>query len=360
MAQTAKNQPGPETAAYAQAKLEELIRSGGRYGVPVRVIRPDDLGMPHKLQPGRYQVHGRTGRVYINGLTTREQEFLENSMDMLTRKDGNSRHHRILGDNLKSAWVRVTGYGGAYTLSLPPDTTPADKRGRGNYREKNLSVIAFSHSQTGKDEWIGMLTGDDKSVDPDALPGTAAHWAYWVLEHEMAHTSGAGEAQADIMGAAHYIKAFGKDDVPRTVSDIRAVNAVLRHASESYSEEYGWKPVAALDELLDKGAAAIKNMDDARIHDLRFRSYDGQRTAVDHFAGALLHKQGGLLHSLGIKGLIHLTEDVMAGTQLDARPGAREIGQRFLLALRRLTGTPGLHAVMKSRKKRKSGLSPGS
>jgi len=338
MAQTAQKQ----TAEYAQAKLDALIASGGRYGVPVVVLRPDDAGLGPALEPDRISVHGRTGRVYTKKLRQREKEFLQNSLDIALSKGNGDRHDCTqIFDRLEKSWAMQIAYGGARVL-CHPDNSTLEQKGRENYKEKDFALIIHCHSDTTKHDWATLFLSPKSGVELQDLPGTAAHWSTWVLEHEMAHTAGAGEAQADIMAAAHYIRTFDDTSLTTAIADIRAVNAVTRHTIDSYSDTYGWTPVAALDALMAKGTDSIKTLNDTDIHNLRFEHFDGRRKDVDDFADTLARceLQHGRMRKLSFKTLLAEAEKLLQGDKLKNKPGAQEIGQRFVMALRRLSNTP--------------------
>lgn len=182
----------------------------------------------------------------------------------------------------------------------------AHQQGRSRYKDRKGAVIIFDKQDAHPEQALGKMLGFRKG-EMAPLNGSAENLHALILEHELAHVSGAGEAQADAMSAVQYMRLTGQDDMVRFFSDFRAVAAVwgevmLKGAEDmaqkkgrglfglkgmlrdkmlkwqrEMSGRYGWGCVEALDEQLQRGVQGAKAMTGDEIHDMRFNSYGGDK-----------------------------------------------------------------------------------
>jgi len=208
----------------------------------------------------------------------------------------------------------------------------AHQQGKGKYKERNGAVIIFDKQDAHPEQALGKMLGFSNG-EMAPLNGSPEDLSALVLEHELAHVSGAGEAQADAMSAVQYMRLTGRDDMVRFFADFRAVSAVwgevmlqgaekmaqkkgrglfglkgmlrdkLLKWQRDMSGRYGWGCVEALDEQIKRGVQASKSMHEDDIHDMRFKSYGGDKWPLK-MLGELVHKHAGAGPQIGLGGLM--------------------------------------------------------
>lgn len=306
-------------------RMQDRYARRNVYGVPVSVLSPDEMekrsdsGMSgdafwmRPVQALTQQDFGYIAKaVYENFVTkTPETRRLTDKREIMQTVS-----HYV--EKIYTDWqmFKSGAGGGSYTITWPVMDSPdklADAQGKQNYAPRETAIVVHKPA-AGAEEEIAGFTGLDVTQVADTGLDTDA-WNWFMLEHELAHVAGAGEAQADAVAAARYMKETGKDDVPRKLMQVRSIMAVVqamervaideapqrlsprelaqmglnnkaqRDAHVAETMRYGWGPVASLADRIAAGAGAHQAMDEDAIAEIPFTPYDKRNddlTALIH------------------------------------------------------------------------------
>lgn len=287
-----------------------------------------------------------------HSLSQAERDFFENKVDVVT--DTKRSRFKIAGVNFgqetkeKNARKLFAQLGIARLMNpgmmdmayMPVEKADIEKgmfahqQGPGQYKDRKGAVIIYDKQDSNPEQALGKMLGF-RSGEMAPLNGKPEDLSALVLEHELAHVSGAGEPQADAMSAVQYMRLTGRDDMVKFFADFRAISAVWSEVmiqgaekmakkkgrglfglkgmlrdkmlkwQRNMSSRYGWGCVEALDEQLKRGVQGAKSMREDEIHDMRFKRYGGDKWPL-RMLGELVHKHAGAspLNAQGMKALV--------------------------------------------------------
>ncbi|TNE29993.1 MAG: hypothetical protein EP349_05855 [Alphaproteobacteria bacterium] len=308
----------------AKKIFTETLESGLAYGVAVKVVTAEDI---EALAPANLPAEKLWHRAFEE-LSAPEQSFLQDIVEQFHTKHadpiaGNPVQREKTRDMIAKGIyselqkTRLTNKGASFTITAPlMKNAFAPEVGENAYVERSSAIIVLRTHAAPADIVRTVLSMDPADVifpdiDPDA-------WNYFTLEHERAHCAGADEAQADMIATAHYIRAFGKDDVPKLWEKLRGVSAMLdamhgvatvlapkmlspeqlqsaglgtqqqRQVKLYNIQRYGWGPVTGLKKQLALGIKGNKALTSADIHALRFTDIDTQSEKLMNLAATLM------------------------------------------------------------------------
>lgn len=179
------------------------------------------------------------------------------------------------------------------------------------------------------------------------LPGSSEEWRLLIAWHEISHTSGAAEMQADKMASIVTRQALGRNGIIQAHADQRIVTAVMNHFEDVQTSYYGWPLTEAIDEVAAMGQAEIDAFSAAEIKDVRFEQPDFKSDKVISLGQRLrdvfpqvFENMEKKIEPMKLRDLMNLkaqTDSFIAEGTFDDDPEEGQIAARFSLALSRLT-----------------------
>lgn len=349
-------------------RMAERYAQRDIYGVPVSVISPDEMeknsdagvtGDAFWMRPVQalsQQDFGYIAKaVYENFITkTPETKAMTDKREIMQAVQ-----HYV--EKIYTDWqmFKAGAGGGSYTVTWPVMDTPdklADAAGKTDYTPRETAIVIHKPADSPEQE-IESFTGIDISqILPAGLDADA--WNWFMLEHELAHVAGAGEAQADATAAARYMKETGSDDVPRKLMQVRSImavvqatervaideapqrlspqelaqmglnNAAQRAARVAEHKRYGWGPVASLTDRLAAGVAAHQAMDEAAIADVPFTAYDARNDDLTALVHEIEKRDPGYdFYAPDFARLVKVVDDIANGPDTAFKDIAAQFGK---------------------------------
>jgi len=353
-----------QNGAKAQAHIDKRLKQKSIYNVNYEVVEPmtfEDLAPAKDRKSAEFYVDQQLKQLPdetrkkleqnkdelirralwmrpYDYLSKKEREFMENKADVISHgNDPVTMGPVPINVNSPQFWSRQVyqilsqmrrSSPGFIDMMISPvrqqDTQYgqfADEQGKSRYKDKNGGLVVL-HTGRGEPTTVlrksmGLNVGylKDQGISRE-------EFEVLVLEHELAHLSGAGEPQADSMATAQYIRHFGKDDMPKFWADFRALHAMqtmiamhigekvvkkLRDLGEDghadmigqYMDQrlegfsmYSWACVDSMDAQIAKGVAHNQSLDDDEISELRYKSWNHDLSPVKHLIAVFEQEQG--------------------------------------------------------------------
>ncbi len=313
----------------ARDVFRQTKEDGRAYGVPVKTVSAEDLEAlaPANLPP---KIAWRRG---FDDLSKPEKACLRDIVEEFHIKPANApggetqraqmRDMIAKGIYSELAKSRLTNTGASFTITAPLlKNAFAPDVGENAYIERSAAIIVLRTHDTPADMVRTVLSMDPAEIDFPAVDHDA--WNWFTLEHERAHCAGADEAQADMIAAAHYMRKFGTDDIPKLWEKLRGVSAMLdamhgvatvlspkllspqqlqqaglatqqqRQAKLDNIRRYGWGPVTGLKRQLAKGVKGNAALTPAEIHALRFERIDTKADKLMTLAATIMDATPGM------------------------------------------------------------------
>lgn len=353
-----------QNGAKAQAHIDKRLKQKSIYNVKYEIVEPmafEDLASPKDRKSAEYYVDKQLNQLPAETrkkleknkdelirralwmrpydyLSKKERDFMENKADVISHgNDPVSMGPIPVNVNSPQFWSRQVyqilsqmrrGSPGFIDMMISPVRQEdaqygqfADQQGPSRYKDKNGGLVVL-HTGRGEPTTVlrksmGLNVGylKDHGISREEFEAL-------VLEHELAHLSGAGEPQADSMATAQYIRHFGKDDMPKFWADFRALHAMQtmiamhigakvvkkledmgeqNHADmiQQYMDQrlegfsmYSWACVDSMDAQIAKGVAHNQSLDDDEIRKLRFKSWNHDLSPLKHLVEAFEENEG--------------------------------------------------------------------
>jgi hypothetical protein len=177
------------------------------------------------------------------------------------------------------------------------------------YRPAIASVVIAPGSDFTPDKYFRASYKRSRNGLAPLLQGDdAVILHHFVLRHELAHTSGAAEPQADHIASLFTRRAFPESIVPAVVADMRAVSTI-KHAFDAAAQaytnrklnhglhSYNWGMVHAHDRAASVMPGRIAAMTDADIIGRRFDSHRSEAGPVMELGDIMTRKRWFFLRS---------------------------------------------------------------
>lgn len=360
----AKKAQMQQNGAKAQAHIDKRLKQKSIYNVKYEIVEPmrfEDLASAKDRKSAEYYVDNQLKQLPdetrktleknkdelirralwmrpYDYLSKKEREFMENKADVISHGNDPVTMGPIpINVNSPQFWSRQVyqilsqmrrGSPGFIDMMISPVRQQdaqygqfADQQGRKRYTDKPGGLVVL-HTGRGEPTTVlrksmGLNVGylKDHGISREEFEAL-------VLEHELAHLSGAGEPQADSMATAQYIRHFGKDDMPKFWADFRALHAMQTmiamhigakvvnkledlgeqgHADmiQQYMDQrlegfsmYSWACVDSMDAQIAKGVAHNQALDDDEIRELRFKSWNHDLSPLKHLIEAYEEHEG--------------------------------------------------------------------
>lgn len=116
-----------------------------------------------------------------------------------------------------------------------------------------------------------------------SLPGLKSQWQFSILAHELGHTVGAAEPQAETIMVVASRKAFEDNTHLAVVADARALNAVLTgmmHPERAKNCHYGWGVVEGNDYVRRLPQGVIDDMTPNQVERIKFQKFAHGNLAI--------------------------------------------------------------------------------
>lgn len=215
-----------------------------------------------------------------------------------------------------------------------------------DYQDSLSCIILTLPEHVTGESYVASNIGIAQDELPD-LPGSSEEWRLLMAWHEISHSSGAAEMQADKMAAIVTRQALGHSDIIQAHADQRIVTAVINHFDTVQTSYYGLPLVEALDEVVAMDQTDIDELSVAEIKDIRFEQPDFKADKVVSLGQRLrdvfpqvfenLEQKKAPMKLSDLMNLKAQTDSFIAGGAFNEDPEEGQIAARFSLALSRLT-----------------------
>lgn len=310
------------SAADGQALIDRSLSMSDPFGVPTLHFSSQDMNRVYELG--------------VNGVLSIEKEIINPKLDKLMEfleQQGRSPLERreiytsLLRDFVMKVRNEITGqrmpYNMSARLSSKDFQQTAENYGAGRF----ISPIGNMVFRSG--ERTEMTFFDYEDVQ--RLNGADRYHDVW---HENAHGLGAGEPQADLIGAIITRQSFEPSNVIKMWADQRALDEILNYDKKDRSTSYGWGCVDVNDFIAAQPEEKILGLSEAKIKALRFNRFDPLTETVEKVgkairnSGVVIQKRENL-HDLGMYAA------GLANGDLKDDEVAQYVSKRFALACTR-------------------------
>lgn len=201
----------------------------------------------------------------------------------------------------------------------------ADKYLPGSYKEPILNNIF----RAGEDKAFRYVN----SADIASVVGADKFSNIW---HEIAHGTGAGEPQAELMSAIVTRQTFSPSHVLKMAADERAITSILKFDNDLVRDVYGWGMVDANDYIGSRSDERILELKEVDIKALRFNRFDPLRDTVFKVGSSLLTIDKSQGQTVNLMAAAQEAE-FLSETQFKDDDVAHYVCKRFALACTRTT-----------------------
>ncbi len=273
------------------AILEDSYQNQNPFGVPTIVFRSEEfLGFSKKQ--GRLHRFSRADMV--DHIRERLNEFFNHQSGISSPQKDNiveqyvaEASEQVLVQIVSNLVVPQHIQSGCIPFPFKSINGPFAHQCPENDFEEAMSGLVFTFPEfvNGKAYGESMMSLSEGEL-PD-MPGSVEEWQFLLLWHEFAHTTGAGEPQADKMAAIVTRKAFARSDVIRALADQRMVTSVLNHHQDINVRYYGLPLVENLDEVAAMSQEQVRAFNEGDVKDIRFEKHDYREHKVKGFGQKL-------------------------------------------------------------------------
>lgn len=198
----------------------------------------------------------------------------------------------------------------------------ADRYARREYIQPLYNVVIAGNS----------LQQDFMKGQNVELPFSLHFLSEW---HEIAHGTGAGEPQADLMSGCVTMKAFEDPRIIIWQADKRAYDAVNLADNPMYRERFGWAVVDANDYLAAQDQKRVLGLNEEQIRAMRFVHFQSLSETLQRVSQAIIRREAEMAQSGSKTSRVEAIMD-LAQTEFKDDPAASYMTKRFALARLRL------------------------
>ena len=322
------------TDAEAQALLDQTYALFDPLGTPTLFIRPEDFPIQStdaiifsNLASVSKTDFKRAEHSRINKLVSKKMEVFK-PLDLSDSFSGIAKKldRDIVNSQLKPNDLSVDL---AYNIRLSKFAETAEQYDHQKYIQPSFSVVFSSPSRSTLSNILAHF-----KIDSKVSIGTSSQLRFIALWHEIAHGTGAGEPQADIIMATLTRQAFEDNQMITVFADLRAFDALLQ--AKKKAERYGWPMVEANDYILRLPEGMINSMSEQNIKDMRFQKFDHLADTVFEVSDMLKEQVVEKLHTRNLLGLSLAAQELREDMNISLTNNQMQILTRFELATRRL------------------------